>query len=133
MHIYSLGYSYKSIYFNKFIIIDHYKWYISVEKEDTRKEVTYAKEDVAYAKEEESYEDKEGGYEDTGHANNADYDQLCSKVEELRDRKKYMDQLLSYYNVRNNFIIYNFSDLFSMGSSFIAHVQNTDCAISVHR
>ena len=43
--------------------------------------------------------EKEGGYEETGHANKTDYDELCSKVEELKNRKQYMDQLLSYYNV----------------------------------
>ena len=29
----------------------------------------------------------------------SDYHQLCSKVEELKNRKQYMDKLLSYYNV----------------------------------
>ena len=41
-------------------------------------------------------------YEEAGHASKADYEQLCGKVEELRERKQYMDKLLSYYNVSSN-------------------------------
>ena len=43
--------------------------------------------------------EEEAGYEETGHATETDYEELCGKVEELRERKQYMDQLLSYYSV----------------------------------
>ena len=33
----------------------------------------------------------------------ADYQALCAKVDELKNRKQYMDKLLNYYNVGGKF------------------------------
>ncbi|XP_063689313.1 pericentriolar material 1 protein-like isoform X7 [Bolinopsis microptera] len=54
---------------------------------------------VNISSEQEEEEEKEAGYEKTGHATETDYEELCGKVEELRERKQYMDQLLSYYSL----------------------------------